>query len=531
MFPGDEDDTVPYAAWDIADLPTKISTPAARRMAAIGTKPDRSRFLEDLAFPMPSQVRTPAETSTPAMRRATMEMPPDRSRLLSEIDFDDPVEPMRTSLREKTGDPTTEKMKLKSDGRVKIEEIEKTGDPTTEKMKLKSDGRVKTEETEKTGQPMNSTMNLLESVSGLLRNRPMPMKPGKFDGTGSLESFLVQFEVCARHNKWTAADRVDYLRCSLEKAATQLLWDFGAQPSATYEELVERLRQRYGTEGQAETFRAQLYYRRQRPEENLSDLLHEIRRLVVLAYPVPSNETTQIIAKDSFLEAMRDRELSLKVREREPKNLDEAYRTALRLEAYQRTNDADDRRRPPNRVRGTQETDLSAQLQAQMDRFLNTQRDEQRKWQQEMEKRMDEQFRVLRRSPPTTDEPSHEIRPERDRPGPPENQRREMTCFNCGRAGHMARNCRRDRRYQNRQNRQNATTEPDASTPLDPVVMNHTTRPRMPDRATNNAVYIRGEINGRPQLCLIDTGSERSEEHTSELQSQSNLVCRLLLEK
>src|SRR5688572_31326941 len=27
------------------------------------------------------------------------------------------------------------------------------------------------------------------------------------------------------------------------------------------------------------------------------------------------------------------------------------------------------------------------------------------------------------------------------------------------------------------------------------------------------------------------TGSDRSEEHTSELQSQSNLVCRLLLEK
>src|SRR5688572_14504637 len=221
-----------------------------------------------------------------------------------------------------------------------------------EKRKLKASFR---EETERPDAPGTSTPNLLENVSDLLRSRPMPMKPGKFDGTGSLESFLVQFEVCARHNKWTAADRVDYLRCSLEK----LLWDFGAQPSATYEELVERLRQRYGTEGQAETFRAQLYYRRQRPEENLSDLLHEIRRLVVLAYPVPSNETTQIIAKDSFLEAMRDRELSLKVREREPKNLDEAYRTALRLEAYQRTNDADDRRRQPNRVRGTQETDLS----------------------------------------------------------------------------------------------------------------------------------------------------------------------------
>ena len=407
---------------------------------------------------------------------------------------------MRSSFREDREEETTVKPE-----RTSIRG--KTGPSTTEKRKLKASFR---EETERPDAQGTSTPNLLENVSDLLRSRPTPMKPGKFDGTGSLESFLVQFEVCARHNKWTGADRVDYLRCSLEKAATQLLWDFGAQPSVTYEELVERLRQRYGTEGQAETFRAQLYYRRQRPEENLSDLLHEIRRLVVLAYPVPSNETTQIIAKDAFLEAMRDRELSLKVREREPKNLDEAYRTALRLEAYQRTNDADDRRRQPNRVRGTQETDLSAQLQAQMDRFLNTQRDEQRKWQREMEKRMDEQFRVLRRSPPTTDEPSHEIRPERDRPGPPENQRREMTCFNCGRAGHIARNCRRDRRYQNRQNRQTATTEPDASTPPDPVVMNHTTRPRMPNRATSNAVYIRGEINGRPQLCLIDTGSEVS---------------------
>src|SRR2546430_8739113 len=36
-----------------------------------------------------------------------------------------------------------------------------------------------------------------------------------------------------------------------------------------------------------------------------------------------------------------------------------------------------------------------------------------------------------------------------------------------------------------------------------------------------------GEIDGEAQVC----GIRRSEEHTSELQSQSNLVCRLLLEK
>src|SRR2546427_872778 len=35
----------------------------------------------------------------------------------------------------------------------------------------------------------------------------------------------------------------------------------------------------------------------------------------------------------------------------------------------------------------------------------------------------------------------------------------------------------------------------------------------------------------RQQRAALPTETERSEEHTSELQSQSNLVCRLLLEK
>src|SRR2546427_5783498 len=43
---------------------------------------------------------------------------------------------------------------------------------------------------------------------------------------------------------------------------------------------------------------------------------------------------------------------------------------------------------------------------------------------------------------------------------------------------------------------------------------------------------IEEELNGTKGLLYFDSSSgSRSEEHTSELQSQSNLVCRLLLEK
>jgi len=45
------------------------------------------------------------------------------------------------------------------------------------------------------------------------------MKPGKFDGVGSLESFLAQFEVCACYNRWSVEDKGDFLRCVLDKAA------------------------------------------------------------------------------------------------------------------------------------------------------------------------------------------------------------------------------------------------------------------------------------------------------------------------
>src|SRR5438270_6999217 len=58
------------------------------------------------------------------------------------------------------------------------------------------------------------------------------------------------------------------------------------------------------------------------------------------------------------------------------------------------------------------------------------------------------------------------------------------------------------------------------------------------DRAALDALGLRpGDlreeitIEGLPDVTNLPVDTERSEEHTSELQSQSNLVCRLLLEK
>lgn len=70
----------------------------------------------------------------------------------------------------------------------------------------------------------SATMSkLLENVGGLLKSRPMQIKLRKFDERGSQESFPTQFEVCARHNRWTTSDKLVFQRCAFEKATTQLL--------------------------------------------------------------------------------------------------------------------------------------------------------------------------------------------------------------------------------------------------------------------------------------------------------------------
>ena len=95
-----------------------------------------------------------------------------------------------------------------------------------------------------------------------------------------------------------------------------------------------KLNQRFGEENQAECFRAKLKVRKQGKDESLSSLMQDIRRMMILAYPDSSSELGKIMAKDCFLDAIYDKNLSLKVREHSPADLDAAFQLAVKFEAY-----------------------------------------------------------------------------------------------------------------------------------------------------------------------------------------------------
>ena len=85
------------------------------------------------------------------------------------------------------------------------------------------------------------------------------LKPEKFDGRSSFETFMYMFENCAIYNKWKQDDKVAHLRWSLTGPAAQLLWD---SSGASYEQLVDKLRARFGGKGMEERFQTELRCRR-----------------------------------------------------------------------------------------------------------------------------------------------------------------------------------------------------------------------------------------------------------------------------
>jgi len=98
--------------------------------------------------------------------------------------------------------------------------------------------------------------------------------------------------------------------------------------------MIELLRNRFGNVGQAERFRAELRVRRRQPGETLQQLYQDIRRLVSLAYPGPTSGVFNIVARDSFLDALDDDAFRIRILEKEPVTLDAALQIAVKLEAY-----------------------------------------------------------------------------------------------------------------------------------------------------------------------------------------------------
>ena len=160
-------------------------------------------------------------------------------------------------------------------------------------------------------------------------------KPANFDGTTSLQDYLVQFEMTSELNRWDDNVKAMELATSLRGAAQSILSDLRPEQRRSYDSLVDALTARFEPNNQTELYRAQIKGRLRKKSESVQELAQDIKRLVRRAYPQASSDLRDQIARDCFIDALNEHELEFFVYQGKPRSVDEATQLALEFEAFQ----------------------------------------------------------------------------------------------------------------------------------------------------------------------------------------------------
>ena len=144
----------------------------------------------------------------------------------------------------------------------------------------------------------------------------------------------MQFDMIAALNGWDDHTKALELATSLTGDALAILTDLEPWQRRHYPELVKALVARFEPDNQSEVYRAQLKVKTREGTETLTELAQDIKKLVRKAYPNASLDMREIMAKDSFVDALNNADMEWSVFHGKPQTLCEAVTLALEYEAF-----------------------------------------------------------------------------------------------------------------------------------------------------------------------------------------------------
>jgi Zinc knuckle len=280
------------------------------------------------------------------------------------------------------------------------------------------------------------------------------IKPDKFVPPAPLESYLSHFETIATYNGGDEYDKTAHIKAALSAEAAQLLWDGGDHAFMTYDNVVSKLRSRFGSAAHNDRYAAKLRTLRRRDGQDLQDLHNEVCKLMALAYPGTAHtRLNDVFARDAFIAALNDKELEIKVRDRDPEDLETAFRAAVKVEGYLQAGMDDrgtyrearprrERQDEQHRTRHVQNKSDGDSNSTTLIKEMQKRIDEYQKTQTELNKKLDRLQLLMERNASNPSPQQTDSRPQANTGRRTDDQRRSnRACYSCGEIGHLARDC------------------------------------------------------------------------------------------
>ena len=151
----------------------------------------------------------------------------------------------------------------------------------------------------------------------------------EYDGHTDFEEYLNQFISIVEYAEWTDEEAAVTLMSKLKGEALTVV---SSLDDHSLRALTTTLRQHFSVD-QKEIAASKLNGRVQQAGETLQSLSIDVQRLVKRAYPEADDEIRDRLAKDSFVNAIGDRNIREKLRDKNPATLSQTLQDACRFSA------------------------------------------------------------------------------------------------------------------------------------------------------------------------------------------------------
>jgi len=259
--------------------------------------------------------------------------------------------------------------------------------------------------------------------------------PDAFDGDIGWDEWISHFNSVARVNEWNDQTKLLWLEVRLVGKARKAWNRLTTEERNDYNSALIALRRRFEPESRRDLYAAEFQTRGRKPNESWGELADNLRSLADKAFPDLDEAAKEKLSVDRYLTLLESPDISLAVRQRRPKTLNDAVSATLEIEAFMSLGNQRGYQTPTRSAVASVDSPINATFASKDDKMYEML--------QTLVSRMNQMeltiARMDNRSSDPTSTPKLVRGQEKDRTD--STRRGPIICHKCGKAGHYARGC------------------------------------------------------------------------------------------